>query len=109
MTAETNKFNEAVSTAANGNEVAKAFDIWASYFESWLAKMKTLEEKKGFKFLKAATPPDELRPDLEAYGAAMQAMSESLQGKMELYKENPKFIKRVQKVFRKTKKPLIFF
>lgn len=103
VTAETNKLTEALNAAQKGKEVVKALDAWANYLDKWKKQAKAIEGKKGFKFLKAPEPPEELKPDMEAFMASVTTMSETLQAKVELFKDNPKFQKRINQVLGKLK------
>ncbi len=103
ITAETNKLTEALNAAQKGKEVVKALDNWANYLDKWKKRAKAVEGKKGFKFLKAPEPPEELKGDMEAFMASITTMSETLQAKVELFKDNPKFQKRITQVLGKLK------
>lgn len=103
LTGETNKLTDALNASQKGKEVVKALDAWATYLDGWKKKAKALEGKKGFKFLKAPEPPEELKGDMEAFMASITKMSEVLQAKVELYKDNPKFQKRIEVVLGKLK------
>jgi septal ring factor EnvC (AmiA/AmiB activator) len=103
LTAETNKLTEALNAAQKGKEVVQALDSWANYLDGWKKSVKNIEGKKGFKFLKQKEPPEEIKPDLEAFMASVNTMSETLQAKVELFKDNPKFQKRIQQVLAKLK------
>ena len=103
VTAETNKLNEALNASQKGKEVVQALDAWANYLDGWKKRAKALEGKKGFKFLKSPEPPEELKGDMEAFMNSVQTMSQTLQAKVELYKDNPKFQKRIEKVLEKLK------
>ncbi|HNE21289.1 MAG TPA: hypothetical protein PLF85_16335, partial [Turneriella sp.] len=86
-----------------GKEVVRALDAWATYLDGWKKKANSLEKKKGFKFLKAPEPPEELKGDVEAFMTSVNTMSQTLQAKVELFKDNPKFNKRIQQVLGKLK------
>lgn len=101
ITAETNKLTEALTAAQKGKEVVQALDSWANYFDKWKKKAAAIEGKKGFKFLKKKEPPAELQADFETFSASINAMSEALQAKVELFKDNPKFNKRIQQILGK--------
>ena len=103
LTAETNKLNEALTAAQKGKEVVNALDAWANALDTFKKEAKAMESKKGFKFLKAKEPPEEIKPDLEAFMSSVQTMSETLKAKVELFKDNPKFQKRMEKVLAKLK------
>ena len=103
LTAETNKLNDALVAAQKGKEVVQALDAWANALDAFKKQAKALESKKGFKFLKKKEPPEEIKPDLEAFMNPVQTMSGNLQAKVELFKENPKFQKRMQQVLAKLK------
>lgn len=103
ITAETNKLTEALNAAQKGKEVVKALDNWANYLDKWKKQAKGMEKKRGFKFLKAPEPPEELKGDMEAFMASITTMSETLQAKVELFKDNPKFQKRITQVLGKLK------
>lgn len=103
LTAETNKLSGALNASQEGKEVIKALDVWATYLDGWKKRAKSMEGKKGFKFLKASSPPNELKGDMEAFMTSVQVMSQTLQGKIDLYKDNPKFQKRIEIVIGKLK------
>lgn len=103
LTGETNKLNEALIAAQKGKEVVQALDAWANALDAFKKNAKALESKKGFKFLKKKEPPEEIKPDLEAFMTSVQTMSENLKTKVELFKDNPKFQKRMQQVLAKLK------
>ncbi|MFO1480858.1 MAG: hypothetical protein U1F40_11720 [Turneriella sp.] len=103
VTAETNKLNDALTAAEKGKEVVRALDAWANYLDGWKKKANSLEKKKGFKFLKSPEPPEELKGDLAAFMTSVNTMSQTLQEKVELFKDNPKFNKRIQQVLGKLK------
>ena len=100
---ETNKTAAAIQTAASGNEIVQQLESWSVFFDGWKKKANSLEKKKGFKFLKAPEPPEELKGDVEAFMTSVNTMSQTLQAKVELFKDNPKFNKRIQQVLGKLK------
>jgi len=101
LTVETNKVTAAVNASQQGKDVVNALEVWAKYFDSWKKKAKALESKKGFKFLKATGASEELNADLNAFMVSVQNMSQSLQAKMDLFKDNPQYQKRIESVMKK--------
>lgn len=103
ITRKTNKLTAELSAAKKSKDVLKALDIWANYLDKWKSDVKALEGRQGFELLKAAEPPEELRRELDAFMAAITNMSATLQAKVETFKGDAKFQKRIEQILEKLK------
>ncbi|WP_041948461.1 hypothetical protein [Turneriella parva] len=103
MTGKTNKLTAELNVAKKSKAVLKALDGWANYLDKWKSQVKALEGRQGFELLKAAEPPEELKRELDVFMASITNMSATLQAKVENFKGDPSFQKRINQVLGKLK------
>lgn len=101
LTGETRRLNETLANTRQETEFLAALEKWVTAVDSFKKKAKQLESRGKVKFLKTNAPPEEIKPELADFMAAMQTLAEGLQSKTDFLRENPKALKRAQRALTK--------